>query len=321
MSCSTSVRAGHPGEAPAWSGCGSYLADRATVYDLQPMTPARLACGRIAALSHAAAATTMTADEVTQLIETGLPGAQVRVATDDDTHFDGGHRRRAVRRQAVRSSVISRSTPALGARMGRKIHALSIQAYTPAEWQAGLAATRTALTGARRVDKLQIRGGVPLDGEVRISGAKNADAADPGRRAARRRAGHDRQRPAPERRHDDDRAARPHGRERHGRRAHAHRGRPDARPRATFAPYELVKTMRAVDPRARPAGRAPRPRGRFAAGRLRDRRAPGQHPRRRAAGHGRRRAHRERLHQGARGAAARARASCSRPSRSPAPRT
>ena len=33
---------------------------------------------------------------------------------------------------------------------------------------------RAALTGARDVDKLQIQGGVPLDGEVRISGAKNA---------------------------------------------------------------------------------------------------------------------------------------------------
>ena len=30
----------------------------------------------------------MTADEVTQLILAGLPGAQVRVLTDDDTHFE-----------------------------------------------------------------------------------------------------------------------------------------------------------------------------------------------------------------------------------------
>ena len=30
----------------------------------------------------------MTADEVTQLIQAGLPGAQVRVQTDDDTHFE-----------------------------------------------------------------------------------------------------------------------------------------------------------------------------------------------------------------------------------------
>ena len=31
-----------------------------------------------------------------------------------------------------------------------------------------------ALSRSRSVDKLQIRGGVQLDGEVRISGAKNA---------------------------------------------------------------------------------------------------------------------------------------------------
>ena len=30
----------------------------------------------------------MTADEVTQLIATGLPEAEVRVLTDDDTHFE-----------------------------------------------------------------------------------------------------------------------------------------------------------------------------------------------------------------------------------------
>jgi len=30
----------------------------------------------------------MTADEVTQLILSGLPGAHVRVLTDDDTHYE-----------------------------------------------------------------------------------------------------------------------------------------------------------------------------------------------------------------------------------------
>jgi len=37
-----------------------------------------------------------------------------------------------------------------------------------------VAGPRRGLSGAKAVDKLQIRGGVPLDGEVRISGAKNA---------------------------------------------------------------------------------------------------------------------------------------------------
>ncbi len=77
----------------------------------------------------------MTADEVTQLILAGLPGAQVRVLTDDDTHFEAiviasqfEGKRSIQRHQLVYAG--------LGARMGREVHALSIQAYTPDEWQA-----------------------------------------------------------------------------------------------------------------------------------------------------------------------------------------
>ena len=64
-------------------------------------------------------------------------------------------------------------------------------------------------------------------------------------RAAGRRPGDHRQRPAPAGRHHDDRAARPHGRLGHDRREHAHRGRRLDASRECFAPYELVKTMRA----------------------------------------------------------------------------
>ena len=78
----------------------------------------------------------MTADEVTRLIQAGLPDARIRVLTDDDTHFEAvviapqfEGRRPLQRHQLVYA--------ALGPRMGREIHALSIQAYTPAEWQAG----------------------------------------------------------------------------------------------------------------------------------------------------------------------------------------
>jgi UDP-N-acetylglucosamine 1-carboxyvinyltransferase len=95
-----------------------------------------------------------------------------------------------------------------------------------------------------RVDKLQINGGIPLEGEVRISGAKNADAADHRRRTAGRWAGDDPQRSAPAGRHDDDRVVRPHGRVGHHRREDAHRDR-STTTRECFAPYELVKTMRA----------------------------------------------------------------------------
>jgi acid stress-induced BolA-like protein IbaG/YrbA len=77
----------------------------------------------------------MTANEVTGLIQAALPGAEVRVVTDDDTHFEAvvvapqfEGKRSLQRHQLVYAG--------LGARMGREIHALSIQAYTPAEWQA-----------------------------------------------------------------------------------------------------------------------------------------------------------------------------------------
>jgi len=82
----------------------------------------------------------MTADEVTRLIEAGLPGARVRVATDDDTHFtavivsDRFEGARSIKRHQQIYAT-------LGARMGREIHALSIEAYTPQEW-ADLAETR-----------------------------------------------------------------------------------------------------------------------------------------------------------------------------------
>jgi acid stress-induced BolA-like protein IbaG/YrbA len=74
----------------------------------------------------------MNAAEVQSLIEAGLPGAQVRVMSDDDTHFEAviiapqfAGRRMVQRHQLVYA--------ALGARMGREIHALSMQALTPEE--------------------------------------------------------------------------------------------------------------------------------------------------------------------------------------------
>jgi len=76
----------------------------------------------------------MTASEVTRLIEAALPGARVQVRTDDDTHFEAvvvasqfDGKRTLQRHQLVYGG--------LGERMGREIHALSIQAYTPGEWQ------------------------------------------------------------------------------------------------------------------------------------------------------------------------------------------
>ena len=76
----------------------------------------------------------MTADEVTQLILSGLPDAEVRVATEDDTHFDAI----VIARQFEGKRPLQRHQlvyAGLGARMGREVHALSIQAYTPDEWR------------------------------------------------------------------------------------------------------------------------------------------------------------------------------------------
>jgi acid stress-induced BolA-like protein IbaG/YrbA len=76
----------------------------------------------------------MTADEVTQLILSGLPDAEVRVATEDDTHFDAI----VIARQFEGKRPLQRHQlvyAGLGARMGREVHALSIQAFTPDEWR------------------------------------------------------------------------------------------------------------------------------------------------------------------------------------------
>lgn len=74
----------------------------------------------------------MNATEVRSLIETGLPGAQVRVASDDDTHFEAvivapqfEGKRMIQRHQLVYGT--------LGALMGREIHALTMQVHAPSE--------------------------------------------------------------------------------------------------------------------------------------------------------------------------------------------
>jgi acid stress-induced BolA-like protein IbaG/YrbA len=74
----------------------------------------------------------MNANEVRRLIEAGLPGAQVQVMSDDDTHFKSV----IVAPQFAGKRMIQRHQlvyAALGALMGREIHALSIQAYAPGE--------------------------------------------------------------------------------------------------------------------------------------------------------------------------------------------
>jgi acid stress-induced BolA-like protein IbaG/YrbA len=74
----------------------------------------------------------MNAIEVQALISAGLPGANVIVESDDDTHFAA----RIVATQFAGKRMIARHQlvyAALGAKMGREIHALSIEALTPEE--------------------------------------------------------------------------------------------------------------------------------------------------------------------------------------------
>ena len=74
----------------------------------------------------------MNAEEVARLIRAGLPGADVRVQSEDQTHFTARivAEQFAGLRGVARHQLIYR---ALGERVGREIHALSIEALTPAE--------------------------------------------------------------------------------------------------------------------------------------------------------------------------------------------
>lgn len=76
----------------------------------------------------------MNPSEVQALILAGLPGAQVEVRSDDNTHFSAvvvapqfEGKRTLQRHQLVYAT--------LGELMGREIHALSIQAVAPSEAQ------------------------------------------------------------------------------------------------------------------------------------------------------------------------------------------
>jgi acid stress-induced BolA-like protein IbaG/YrbA len=74
----------------------------------------------------------MNPEQVAELIRAGLPGADVRVESDDNTHFAARIicAEFAGKRSIARHQLVYR---ALGARMGTDIHALSIEALTPDE--------------------------------------------------------------------------------------------------------------------------------------------------------------------------------------------
>ena len=76
----------------------------------------------------------MDPSDITQLIEADFDGATVKVMSDDNTHFEAlvvaaefEGKRPIARHQLVYKC--------LGSLVGNEIHALSIKALTPAEWQ------------------------------------------------------------------------------------------------------------------------------------------------------------------------------------------
>jgi acid stress-induced BolA-like protein IbaG/YrbA len=74
----------------------------------------------------------MNPEQIAQLIRAALPGAHVQVQSDDNTHFAA----RIVAREFTGKRPLARHQlvyKALGERMGREIHALSIEALTPEE--------------------------------------------------------------------------------------------------------------------------------------------------------------------------------------------
>ena len=76
----------------------------------------------------------VTPERVADMIRTGLPGATVRVESDDNTHFAS----QVVAAQFAGLRPIARHQlvyKTLGALVGREIHALSIEALTPEEFQ------------------------------------------------------------------------------------------------------------------------------------------------------------------------------------------
>jgi acid stress-induced BolA-like protein IbaG/YrbA len=74
----------------------------------------------------------MNPEQLAELIRAALPDARVEVRSDDNTHYSARVVSGAFAglRSIARHQLVYR---ALGERMGREIHALSIEAFTPEE--------------------------------------------------------------------------------------------------------------------------------------------------------------------------------------------
>ncbi len=75
----------------------------------------------------------MDPSEVARLIQEGMPGADVKVMSDDNTHYQAliVSESFAGKRPLARHQLVYQC---LGALMGGEIHAMSIRAHTPDEW-------------------------------------------------------------------------------------------------------------------------------------------------------------------------------------------
>ena len=76
----------------------------------------------------------MDPSDIKKLIGAGFEGANVNVTSNDNTHFEAV----VVAREFAGKSPIARHQlvyQALGSLVGNEIHALSIRAFTPDEWQ------------------------------------------------------------------------------------------------------------------------------------------------------------------------------------------
>ena len=77
----------------------------------------------------------MDPDEISGLIEAGFDNATVKVFSEDNTHFEALVIAREFegKRSLARHQLVYQC---LGTLVGNEIHALSIRALTPDEWQA-----------------------------------------------------------------------------------------------------------------------------------------------------------------------------------------
>lgn len=81
----------------------------------------------------------MNPADIERLITDGLPDADVRIMSPDNTHYEAVIVTPAFegKRAIARHQLVYRC---LGTLMGNEIHAMSIRAHTPDEWQELVAA-------------------------------------------------------------------------------------------------------------------------------------------------------------------------------------